>query len=65
MKFTQYNSFEYETIDDSKKRKKLYNMPPGGLKITFTLDSISASKKDNDTNDISFYRQKSHSILNK
>ena len=38
-------------------------MPPGGLKITFTLDSISASKKDNE--DISFYRQKSHSILNK
>ena len=29
-------------------------MPPGGLKITFTLDSISASKKDNE--DISFYR---------
>jgi hypothetical protein len=48
-----------------KKRKKLYNMAPGGLKITFTLDSISASMKDNDTNNISFYGQKIHSILNK
>ena len=48
-----------------KKGKNYIIIAPGGLKITFTLDSISASKKDNDTNDISFYRQKSHSILNK
>ena len=37
----------------------------GGLKTIFTLDSISASKKDNDKNNISFYGQKIHSILNK
>ena len=36
----------------------------GGLKTIFTLDSISASKKDNDTKKL-FYGQKIHSILNK
>ncbi len=59
-------SFENEEIDIFlEKWKKLYNMASGGLKTTFTLDSISASKKDNDTNNISFYGQKIHSILNK
>ena len=60
------NSFEYEKINDFlEKWKKLYNMAFGGLKTIFTLDSISASKKDNDMNNISFYGQKIHSILNK
>ncbi len=37
----------------------------GGLKTIFNFDSISASMKDNDMNNISFYSQKIHSILNK
>ena len=60
------NSFQYEKIDDfPEKWKKIYNMAFGGLKTIFTLDSISASMKDNDMNNISFYGQKIHSILNK
>ena len=38
--------------DFLEKWKKLYNMAFGGLKTIFTLDSISASNKDNDTNNI-------------